>query len=220
MGGGGWWGVLVPVPKIGPPKAVSPSSFLAGPSHPHLLAMWVCVPVVLSAVCCLAEAPATNTATARRLTGTKTYRAAAFFPSSHFLQYKSPFLGPQKNLKKNQVTPVGVCGSGVKGGVLHSSRSPEKKNICGRLRDCYSALSAELWACQTACLSEGEEGGRENEESVVQRGSMPHFQTHALSKLQKWPKKTWLSTKMWGSRRVTFRTLKPKVKGHIEADWY
>lgn len=67
-----------------------------------------CSPAVLSGGCCLAGASAANTATARRLAGTKTYRAAAFFPDPHFLQYKSTFSGRPKNLQKIQQALAGM----------------------------------------------------------------------------------------------------------------
>lgn len=119
---GGVGGVLVP--KIGPPKTeCPPSSLLPGPSHLHLLAMWVCVSQSSSVLPAASLEPQLRTLRQwGGSVGIKTYRAAAFFPGHHFLQYKSTFVGAPKNLKKNQVTPVGVCETGVKGEVWRSYR--------------------------------------------------------------------------------------------------
>lgn len=86
-----------------------------------------CSPAVLSGGCCLAGASAANTATARRLAGTKTYRAAAFFPDPHFLQYKSTFSGRPKNLQKIRLALAGMWGAGVESGDRRNWR-PRVKN--------------------------------------------------------------------------------------------
>lgn len=114
-----------PSPKNWPPKnwVSPPSSFLPGPSLLHLLAMWVCVSQ--SSLVLPAASLEPQLRTLRQWGGSvgiKTYRAAAFFPGHHFLQYKSTFLGAPKNLKKIKVVPVGVCETSVKEGVWRSYR--------------------------------------------------------------------------------------------------
>lgn len=104
-GGVSWGlgGVLVPVPKIGPPKTECPPLIL--PSWPFTSSppsyVSVCVPVLLSAACCLAGATATHTETVRRLSRHKNLQGCSLFPWPSLSTIQIDIFGGTEKSKKN-----------------------------------------------------------------------------------------------------------------------
>lgn len=134
VGGGGGYGILVPVPKIGHPKNwVCPLNLPSWPftsSPPSYVS--VCVPVLLSAACCLAGAPATHTETVSRLSRHKNLQGCSLFPQLSLSTIQINILGCTKKSWKKLGSPQGCVWERYKRMSLSELPLVSKKFICGR----------------------------------------------------------------------------------------
>lgn len=138
------------------------ASFLLGPSHLHLLDMWVRALVLLIADCCLAGATATHTKTVRRLRRQINLQGCSLFPLPSLSTLHINIFGNTKKIWKKIRWPPRVCvwqvwKEGSEGAtVLKLKKKKKKKNLweLRRQQCCCYVTSAELKACQAACPTE------------------------------------------------------------------
>lgn len=150
---GGCGGDLVPVPKIGPPKTECPPPPPPPPLLPTIISSWpftssppsyvsVCVPVLLSAACCLAGAPATHTETVRRLSRHKNLQGCSLFPQPSLSTIQINIFGGAEKSEKKSGRPPGCVRHRCKRRGLSVLPLVSKKLIYGRWRGYCAVPSA------------------------------------------------------------------------------
>lgn len=138
---------LAPQKLSPPPPILSSWPFTSSP----LSYVSVCVPVLLSAACCLAGAPATHTETVRRLGRHKNLKGCSLFPRPSLSTIQINIFGGAEKSEKKSGYPPGCVQDRCESRGLSVQPVVSKKLICGRQGGCCAVPSRAL-TCKPAKL--------------------------------------------------------------------